>query len=748
MTPEFSLVFSYDGIALLQRAPHGWGRVGTVPLDSADITADLAALRAAAGGAGATRVKLVLPNDQIRYLKLDRTDATAADVRAALEGVTPYAVSELEYDFQPDATGTHVAAVARDTLREAENFARDQGFQPLCFAAAAHDDSFTREVFFGLTAEGRVLCPGLGPDDAPVGETGPRPEPAPAAAPPPAPRPDAAQEALTPSEPAPLVAFRSRARPAPPHDTPPPSDLPEDENGQPLFAHGPRRTAPMATRSDPAATGPTQQPRPAPPRNDPGPRPGAAAPRRSAPELSATLPAQPAPARPGADLSAPPPPMPQRPKWPVPALLAAGTIAALAAAAWLWPDSPAPAPPPDMPATAPAPEPEAEAPPQVLPAPPITPTILTSDEARRLYAATGVWQKAPPAPQSPPADRPASTPSAPDAAEVTRSASAASAAPAADGPPAEPAPPPPYDSRYALDDRGLVIATPEGTLTPSGAVVYAGAPPVSPPTRPGTQPPQTPTPETTPETAPPRVDGDTLTLLTTAPNRPAPDEPAPDPAIPTAEPAAPAATSLPLNAAGLDLDGLRPRARPQDAPAPTPTPAATGFDGPTPRARPGDLAPDQPAPAPAQEGEGEGDDQAAAPVTIPDPFAGATQLAVLTSLRPDARPRGFARTVERARAAQAAAPVSATVRTVRPSAPTSGSVAGNATQANVLNLRAISLIGVYGSQRDRRAHVRLGNGRIVTVRPGDRLDGGRVAAIGTSELVYTKNGRNIRLAMP
>jgi len=44
--------------------------------------------------------------------------------------------------------------------------------------------------------------------------------------------------------------------------------------------------------------------------------------------------------------------------------------------------------------------------------------------------------------------------------------------------------------------------------------------------------------------------------------------------------------------------------------------------------------------------------------------------------------------------------------------------------------------------------VRLNNGRYQKVKVGDRLDGGRVRAIGDAELSYQKGGRSIVLKMP
>ena len=67
---------------------------------------------------------------------------------------------------------------------------------------------------------------------------------------------------------------------------------------------------------------------------------------------------------------------------------------------------------------------------------------------------------------------------------------------------------------------------------------------------------------------------------------------------------------------------------------------------------------------------------------------------------------------------------------------------------NAINLKKINLIGVYGSSDNRRALVRLANGKYQKVKVGDRLDGGQVTAIGTDDLRYSKGGRNLKLDMP
>ncbi|TNC48006.1 hypothetical protein FHG66_15300 [Rubellimicrobium rubrum] len=181
MTPDFALSLSFDGIRLLHRSPDGWALLGEVPLDSCDLAGELAALRRAGLAVGAPwdGTKIVLPDEQIRYLTLDNPQASRSDVLAALDGATPYAVSDLVVDHASDGTRTYVAAVARETLEEAEAFAAEHGFQPLCFAALAPEGKFDGEVFFGPT---RLAASILG--DQPVTrDTTPDPVPSAALAP-------------------------------------------------------------------------------------------------------------------------------------------------------------------------------------------------------------------------------------------------------------------------------------------------------------------------------------------------------------------------------------------------------------------------------------------------------------------------------------------------------------------------------------------------------------------------------------
>jgi type IV pilus biogenesis protein PilP len=138
----------------------------------------------------------------------------------------------------------------------------------------------------------------------------------------------------------------------------------------------------------------------------------------------------------------------------------------------------------------------------------------------------------------------------------------------------------------------------------------------------------------------------------------------------------------------------------------------------------------------------------------------ATAPVVATSLVPKARPANSAKLAAAARSAQAAVAattgetsnnaaatrVTAAVPAPKvPSGPAGTRVANAATVKNAINLRKVNLMGVYGSSSDRRALVRLPSGRLVTVKVGDRIDGGRVQSIANSSLTYTKGGRSLTL---
>ena len=80
--------------------------------------------------------------------------------------------------------------------------------------------------------------------------------------------------------------------------------------------------------------------------------------------------------------------------------------------------------------------------------------------------------------------------------------------------------------------------------------------------------------------------------------------------------------------------------------------------------------------------------------------------------------------------------------------PSNASVARQATIEDAIRLNRISLVGVFGRPSDRRALIRLPSGQYIKVEVGDRVDGGTVAAISDTALQYQKGGRTVALTLP
>ncbi len=329
---------------------------------------------------------------------------------------------------------------------------------------------------------------------------------------------------------------------------------------------------------------------------------------------------------------------------------------------------------------------------------PVAPRALSPEEAAATYAATGIWQRAPASPLTPPDEGVDDVYVA--SIDPRVESSDAVALPVALSPSDEPLVedpglPPPPGMTFDIDDRGLVRATPEGALTPQGLRIYAGLPPAVPPLR-------TP-PEAEPEA----------------------EETAPD--------APPVVDQLER------FRDLRPRARPEDVIEQRERATLQGISR-------SELAAFRPTARP-QSVQEEAEEAEPAPTS--------TAQAVLASPPPVQRPGNFAALVRRAERTPQPQPQAEPVqtaavapRTVSPAVPSSASVARSATVRNAINLGRINLIGVYGTPNNRRALVRLANGKYQKVKVGDRLDGGRVAAIGDDELRYSKGSRTITLDMP
>ncbi len=156
MKPTFALNITDEAIGLLHRTSKGWTPVGEVSFAEPDLAEALGYLRKTALGVSPRGIstKLVIPNSQILYAELDAPGpdeaSRLAQIRAGLEGRTPYDVADLVFDWQATGTTVQVAVVARETLAEAEAFAAEHRLNPMSFVAIP-DGAFTGEPFFGPT---------------------------------------------------------------------------------------------------------------------------------------------------------------------------------------------------------------------------------------------------------------------------------------------------------------------------------------------------------------------------------------------------------------------------------------------------------------------------------------------------------------------------------------------------------------------------------------------------------------------
>jgi hypothetical protein len=356
--------------------------------------------------------------------------------------------------------------------------------------------------------------------------------------------------------------------------------------------------------------------------------------------------------------------------------------------------------------------------------------VITEAEAAARYAVTGIWPLAPDTPLSAP-DTPAE-PVFRTGIDPVSTAADALALPApqqfeTDVQLAAVVSPPPLGQTTQRDVSGLIVPSAEGVVTPDGYTLIAASPPLKPP--------QNLTRFATPQTAVAPV---VSTLAAFRPqNRP----------LGLAEKTERAQlggvtrSELAVYRPSLRPTSIQDRARKQQEDA---------------------QAAEQEEEANAAAAAAAAQLAAAASAAVPQPavavvapaIQNATRFATPKSIRPDVRPRNFDRIVKRAQRAapredtRVAAARTVAPRTVTPKVPSKASVSRSATVKNAINLRRVNLIGVYGKPSSRRALVRLANGRYQKVKVGDRIDGGRVAAISNSELRYQKGGRNVVLKMP
>ncbi len=163
MKPSFALDFRDGLVTLLHRTSRGWSQVGSTAFGAPDFDEALGYLRATALGLSPRGIttKLVIPNEQILYKQVYAPGPEPAkrkrQIKAALEGATPYPIDDLVYDWWGTTGDLQVAVVAKETLAEAEAFASEHRFNPVSFVGVPENGAFLGEPFFGPTSVSTAL---------------------------------------------------------------------------------------------------------------------------------------------------------------------------------------------------------------------------------------------------------------------------------------------------------------------------------------------------------------------------------------------------------------------------------------------------------------------------------------------------------------------------------------------------------------------------------------------------------------
>ncbi|RNF33086.1 hypothetical protein A7A09_019095, partial [Paracoccus methylarcula] len=78
---------------------------------------------------------------------------------------------------------------------------------------------------------------------------------------------------------------------------------------------------------------------------------------------------------------------------------------------------------------------------------------------------------------------------------------------------------------------------------------------------------------------------------------------------------------------------------------------------------------------------------------------------------------------------------------------TPSSVASAATVKDGIRINRTQIIGTIGAGKASRALIRLSNGKVITLRLGDKINGGKITEIGNSRITYVAGGRTKQLSV-
>ena len=164
-------------VRLMRREAGHWVEAASEATDGDDLDKRLRKMAEQADKGAALHI--FLPEDQILYtsVKLGAGGNARDQVLKAMEGRTPYALDEMHIDWElgPDG-GARVAAVARQTLDEAEAFVNGLGFDIAEVSAATSSRAIPISAAARPAATVRLPIP---PPSRPPEQTRPRPRTSP-----------------------------------------------------------------------------------------------------------------------------------------------------------------------------------------------------------------------------------------------------------------------------------------------------------------------------------------------------------------------------------------------------------------------------------------------------------------------------------------------------------------------------------------------------------------------------------------
>ncbi|MEL7344241.1 MAG: hypothetical protein AAFN59_05195, partial [Pseudomonadota bacterium] len=173
MGTRFALNLRDDAVCLLERDGDAWSTLETLPIDDPAFPGNVRDAIALYRDDSTLEAVVFLPASQILYTDVDvATDTSRDGVALALEGLTPYDPSELAFDYCTIDGVTKVAAVARVTLEETDQFAAACGIAVAAVSALADAQAFGREPLFSGDADAlKYLDNTFGEtEDAPVND--------------------------------------------------------------------------------------------------------------------------------------------------------------------------------------------------------------------------------------------------------------------------------------------------------------------------------------------------------------------------------------------------------------------------------------------------------------------------------------------------------------------------------------------------------------------------------------------------